>query len=93
MSGAYLPVTRGVRDRVNAYLAGMAARGFVPRPVEEVIRSAPVPSCCVCMGYGVVSRSTPAPWATLYRGEPLKGRYLDPCPAVGCEARVREFGS
>lgn len=29
VSGAYLPVTPAVRDRVNEWLAGMAARGFV----------------------------------------------------------------
>lgn len=40
MSGAYLPVTREVRDRANAYLAGMAARGFVPMPMDEVVRRA-----------------------------------------------------
>ena len=37
MSGAYLPVTREVRDRCNEYLAGMAARGFVPPPMAEVV--------------------------------------------------------
>lgn len=40
MSGAYLPVTREVRDGVNAYLRGMAARGFVPPPMEEAERIA-----------------------------------------------------
>lgn len=30
MSGAYLPVLPAVRDRANKWLAGMAARGFVP---------------------------------------------------------------
>jgi len=38
MSGAYLPVTREVRDRANAYLAGMAARGFVPPPMDDIER-------------------------------------------------------
>jgi hypothetical protein len=40
MAGAYLPVLPGVRDRANEYLAGMAARGFVPPPTEEVVRAA-----------------------------------------------------
>lgn len=40
---AYLPVTEAVRDRANAYLAGMAARGFVPPPMAEVVRMASVP--------------------------------------------------
>ena len=39
---AYLPVTREVRDRANAYLAGMAARGFVPPPIEQVVRQASI---------------------------------------------------
>lgn len=40
MSAAYLPVTSAVRDRANTYLASMAARGFVPPPMEEVVRQA-----------------------------------------------------
>ena len=43
MSAAYLPITPEVRDRANAYLAGMAARGFVPPPMEEVVRLASIP--------------------------------------------------
>lgn len=43
MSGAYLPVTPEVRDRANAYLAGMAARGFVPMPIDELVRRCSVP--------------------------------------------------
>lgn len=40
MSGpAYLPLPRQERDRANEYLAGMAARGFVPPPIEDVIRA------------------------------------------------------
>lgn len=35
---AYLPLRRDERDRANDYLAGMAARGFVPMPVEDLIR-------------------------------------------------------
>ena len=35
---SYLPVRKEVRDAANAYLAGMAARGFVPPPMDEVIR-------------------------------------------------------
>ena len=43
MSGAYLPLLPGVRDRVNEYLAGMAARGFgVTEPMlREVCRTRP----------------------------------------------------
>lgn len=37
---AFLPVTREVRDHANAYLASMAARGFEPPPMIEVVRSA-----------------------------------------------------
>lgn len=40
MSAAYLPLPRWLRDRVNGYLAGMAARGFVPPPMDEVVRTA-----------------------------------------------------
>jgi hypothetical protein len=40
MSGAYLPLPRWLRDKVNGYLAGMAARGFVPPPMDEVVRTA-----------------------------------------------------
>lgn len=44
MSGAYLPVLPEVRDRANAYLAGMAARGFVPIwPIDELVRRCSVP--------------------------------------------------
>lgn len=35
---AYLPLPKDQRDRANDYLAGMAARGFVPMPVEDLIR-------------------------------------------------------
>lgn len=35
---AYLPVERHVRDAANEYLAGMAARGFVPPPMVDVVR-------------------------------------------------------
>lgn len=42
MPGAFLPLTREHRDRANAYLAGMAARGFVPPPMEEVVRAASI---------------------------------------------------
>lgn len=38
MSGAYLPLPRWLRDRVNNYLAGMAARGFAPPPMEDVVQ-------------------------------------------------------
>ncbi len=38
MSGAYLPVRKEVRDAANEYLAAMAARGFVPPPMHEVVR-------------------------------------------------------
>jgi hypothetical protein len=38
MAGAYLPLTHEARDRANEYLAGMAARGFVPPPMVEVAR-------------------------------------------------------
>lgn len=43
MSGAYLPVTPEVRDRANAYLAGMAARGFgvTESMLREVCRTRP----------------------------------------------------
>lgn len=37
--GAYLPVTRAVRDAANEYLAGMAASGFVPPTADQVVRS------------------------------------------------------
>jgi hypothetical protein len=40
VSGAYLPVTPAVREYANAYLAAMAARGFVPPPMHEVARMA-----------------------------------------------------
>lgn len=43
MAAAYLPVTPEVRDRANAYLAGMAARGFVPPPMDEAVRLASIP--------------------------------------------------
>jgi hypothetical protein len=51
------------------------------------------PDCRRCWDYGVVTRNTPSDWETPYQGRPLRGRYLDPCPAVGCKARVREFGA
>lgn len=35
---SYLPLSRAERDRANEYLAGMAARGFVPMPIEDLIR-------------------------------------------------------
>lgn len=35
---AYLPLTREARDRANEYLAGMAARGFVPMPMADLAR-------------------------------------------------------
>lgn len=35
---SYLPIPKAERDRANEYLAGMAARGFVPMPVEDLIR-------------------------------------------------------
>lgn len=35
---AYLPVVPAVRDAANEYLAGMAARGFVPPPIADVVR-------------------------------------------------------
>jgi hypothetical protein len=35
---AYLPLTEAHRDRCNEYLAGMAARGFVPPPMHEVVQ-------------------------------------------------------
>lgn len=38
MSGAYLPVLPEVRDAANEWLAAMAARGFVPPPMEQVVR-------------------------------------------------------
>ena len=43
MSGAYLPVLPEVRDRANAYLAGMAARGFgvTESMLREVCRTRP----------------------------------------------------
>lgn len=40
MSGAFLPLPRWVRDKANGYLRGMAARGFVPPPMDEVARMA-----------------------------------------------------
>lgn len=40
MSGAYLPLPRWLRDRINGYLKGMAARGFVPPPMAEVVAQA-----------------------------------------------------
>lgn len=49
-------------------------------------------ACSRCMDLGVVARNTPSEWDNLYQGKPLRGRYLDPCPEVGCAARVREFG-
>lgn len=36
---SYLPLREEERDRANEYLAGMAARGFVPMPMEDLIRS------------------------------------------------------
>lgn len=43
MAGAYLPLLPGVRDRVNDYLAGMAARGFgvTESMLREVCRTRP----------------------------------------------------
>jgi hypothetical protein len=43
VSGAYLPLLPGVRDRVNEYLAGMAARGFgvTESMLREVCRTRP----------------------------------------------------
>lgn len=35
---SYLPLREEERDAANAYLAGMAARGFVPPPMDEVVR-------------------------------------------------------
>lgn len=35
---SYLPIRKDERDRANAYLAGMAARGFVPMSIENTIR-------------------------------------------------------
>lgn len=37
---SYLPLPREARDYADAYLAGMAARGFVPPPMHEVARMA-----------------------------------------------------
>lgn len=39
----YLPLTEAARDRANEYLAGMAARGFVPMPMEELARRCSIP--------------------------------------------------
>jgi hypothetical protein len=58
VSGAYLPVTEAVRDRANAYLAAMAARGFEPPPMGEVVRmveAAHVVDCGRCYGNGCLS--------------------------------------
>ena len=35
---SYLPIRKEERDRANEYLLGMAARGLVPMPVEDVVR-------------------------------------------------------
>lgn len=43
MSRAFLPLPRWVRDKANRYLAGMAARGFVPPPMDEVAAMASAP--------------------------------------------------
>lgn len=37
---SYLPLPRWLRDRVNGYLAGMAARGFEPPPMDQVVAQA-----------------------------------------------------
>lgn len=58
MTGAFLPVTEAVRDRANAYLAGMAARGFVPPAMREVVRQAEAAhrvDCGNCYGNGCSS--------------------------------------
>lgn len=57
MSGAYLPVTPEVRDRANAYLRGMAARGF-GTTVEEAVRlvsPAHRVDCGNCYGNGCLA--------------------------------------
>ncbi len=40
MTGAYLPVLPRVRDIANDHLAVFAARGFVPPPMERIVRYA-----------------------------------------------------
>lgn len=35
---AFLPVEPDVRDAANEWLASMAARGFVPPPMGDVVR-------------------------------------------------------
>lgn len=54
---AYLPVTPRVRERVDGWLAAMAARGFVPaeRDIARACRTRPEDECQRCHDSGFIA--------------------------------------